>query len=357
MRKRPQDNIWIVLVHVIFWVCIGALIGFVAYGMVPRWEVATVASMVNLLGLVALVYLNLWVLMPRLWDQKKWLLYVLSLILLVLFTAAFRFFLGWSIVSALSWGIEERFTPTYLGSMFVGGFLVVFISIPLRLMNSWFKRIELEQEIKSQKLEAELRFLKAQVNPHFLFNALNNIYALSFIQSERAPDTILKLSDMMSYMLYDCKSDEVLLSAEIAYLQNYIDLQQLKKEGELQVTFDIEGDVSGRCIKPMLLIPFFENAFKHGNLEDVERGWLTSLLRVTDHALHVFIQNSLHPHAPTYEKGGVGLENIQARLALLYQGRHELSITQNEAVFTVSLMLPLDPPLPSPEPISAASST
>ncbi len=269
MGSPARTKFWILVVHLVFWACLSVLMYFVAFSAVPRTEVAITASVVNLLGLMTLVYGNLLVLIPRFWAKKRYAQYGISLVALVTATAIFRFFVGWSIVRMFDWGIEGSFTPTYLGSMFVGGFFVVFISIPLRLVNSWFKRMELEQEIKTQNLEAELRFLKAQVNPHFLFNALNNIYALSFIQSEKAPEMILKLSDMMSYMLYDCKSEEVPLTSEISYLQNYIDLQQLKKEGELNVTFDLEGDQSGLMIKPMLLIPFFENAFKHGNLENV----------------------------------------------------------------------------------------
>ncbi|MEM7659493.1 MAG: histidine kinase [Bacteroidota bacterium] len=343
MGQLSKAQTWNILVHLIFWVCLEVLILFFAYGVVPRQEVAIAASFVYLLGLMLLVYGHLWWLVPRYWDHQKWLPYAIGLVGLILLSAAFRFFLGWSVVSAMNWGLEERFTPTFFGSMFVGGFFVVFISIPLRLVDGWFKRIELEQELKTQKLEAELRFLKAQVNPHFLFNALNNIYALSFIQSEKAPEMILKLSDMMSYMLYDCKHEEVPLSAEIAYLQNYIELQQLKKEGELKVAFNVEALPHDPLIKPMLLIPFFENAFKHGNLEDVQRGWAKASLAIREQALHFSIQNSIGPHTSPSEKGGVGLANIQARLDLLYQGQHQLQISQEQGVFSVSLRLPLEP--------------
>ncbi|MEO1448868.1 MAG: histidine kinase, partial [Bacteroidota bacterium] len=223
----PKARFWTMLVHLIFWVCLEVLIFFVSYSIAPRTEVALVASLVYLVGLMALVYGNLYVLVPRFWLTKKWGLYTIGLIVLLTLTAALRYYVGLSLVKAFGWGLEERFTPRFFGSMVIGGVFVIFITIPLRLVGSWFKRIELEQEIKTHKLEAELRFLKAQVNPHFLFNALNNIYSLSFMQSEKAPEMILKLSDMMSYMLYDCKNDEVSLASEIAYLQNYIDLQQL----------------------------------------------------------------------------------------------------------------------------------
>lgn len=344
MGQLSKAQIWNVLVHLIFWVGLAVLMYFVGYSVIPRQEVALGASLVNLIGLMILVYGHLWWLIPRFWDREQRLAYFGGLLALIVLTAGLRFFVGWSLVKAFDWGIEGHFTPTYLGSMLAGGFFVVFISIPLRLVDGWFKRIELEQELKTQKLEAELRFLKAQVNPHFLFNALNNIYSLAFMQSEKAPEMILKLSDMMSYMLYDCKQEEVPLSAEIAYLRNYIDLQQLKKDGELQVEFLVSGASSDPMIKPMLLIPFFENAFKHGNLEDLRKGWAKAKLEVGAEQLVFSLQNSIGPHSPAYEKGGVGLENIRARLELLYQGTHQLHISQDQAVFSVFLQLPLDAP-------------
>lgn len=235
--------------------------------------------------------------------------------------------------------VEEMFTPTYFGSMFFAGTFFLLVSIPLGLVDNWLKKIALEKQLKTHQLEAELRFLKAQVNPHFLFNALNNIYSLSFTESKKAPEMILKLSDMMSYMLYDCKQEQVSLAAEVAYLKNYLDLQQLKKEGELNIDFQIKGNVNTTLITPMLFIPLFENAFKHGNLEDTQQGWLKSELECREHDLRFSISNSKRIESKKRAKGGVGLENLKARLELIFPARHQLKIESTAEAYKVFLSI------------------
>lgn len=345
MNRNMQSPVhyrqWIWGIHLLFWILMAALL-FLALSFVlgnPTYAVGGVIA--NLLGFMVLVYVHLHLLLPRWFDRGKYLPYALALVALLLFTSGIRFFVGWGMVNQLQWDIESLFTPNYFGSMVFTGTFFLLISIPLRLIENWFKKRELEQELKTHQLEAELRFLKAQVNPHFLFNALNNIYALSFTESKKAPEMILKLSDMMSYMLYDCKNDQVALSAEVNYLKNYIDLQQLKKEGELNITFEAQGDFTGIQITPMLFIPFFENAFKHGNLEDTANGWLDSSLLVDGGRLKFTITNTKPALAREHEKGGVGLDNIRQRLNLLYPERHELHIQSGEGEYAVNLQIKL----------------
>lgn len=155
---------------------------------------------------------------------------------------------------------------------------------------------------------------------------------------------ILKLSDMMSYMLYDCKSERVQLSLEVAYLKNYIALQQLKKDGELNIEFDARGEIASVLITPMLFIPFFENAFKHGNLENTEKGWLKSSLIVQNSQLDFNISNTIATGSKPKVKGGVGLENIRERLQLIYPNQHQLKITKENDVYTVQLNINLQNP-------------
>jgi len=196
-----------------------------------------------------------------------------------------------------------------------------------------------EEQLKTQKLEAELRFLKAQVNPHFLFNTLNNIYSLSVTKSDSAPDMILKLSDMMSFMLYDCQGESVDLSQEIDYLQNYLALQQLKKSGQLNVSLEIQGDPNGIRLTPMLFIPFFENAFKHGNIDDVQNGYLTSSFQIENDKIEFKITNSLSSKVREYEQGGVGLANVRKRMELLYPNAHELTMKNTGSEFIVDFTI------------------
>lgn len=307
--------------------------------MVQSSKITWVATLMNTIGLMILVYCNFWYLIPKFFERKKFGLYAFWLLALLFVTASLRFFGGWGLVEALGWDIQEKFTPRYFTSMVIGASFILLLSIPLRLIENWFKRQELEKELKETQLEAELRFLKAQVNPHFLFNALNNIYSLSFTQSKKTPEMILKLSDMMSYMLYDCKNEQVPLSSEIDYLNNYIALQQLKKDGEQNIDFQILGNTSGIQITPMLFIPFFENAFKHGNLDDLEKGWLKSQLQIDHEGIQFSISNSLPLEKRKNKQGGVGLENIRRRLDLLYPDKHELIIEKKNFVFSVVLKI------------------
>ncbi|MCI4671665.1 MAG: histidine kinase [Bacteroidia bacterium] len=340
MKGAPN---WKLVIHMAFWIALGGIFYLVLWMNIKEVAITFSATIVNLLGIAILVYGNLNVLIPRFFSTKKYVTYGILLFLLLVLTSLFRYYVGWGMVNWMGWAVLERFGPNLIGSMTVSGAFALLLSTQLGLIENWFKKNELEQELKTHQLEAELRFLKAQVNPHFLFNALNNIYSLSFTQSSKAPEMILKLSDMMSYMLYDCKNESVHLESEINYLKKYIDLQQLKKDGELDVAFELEGDLSSIFITPMLFIPFFENAFKHGNIEDVKNGWLRSKLSFKDQQLIFSISNSLKKEYKKYEKGGVGLENIRQRLVLLFPDRHHLQIAEKEDQFDVNLTINMNP--------------
>ncbi|MFK8005604.1 MAG: sensor histidine kinase [Saprospiraceae bacterium] len=332
---------WIQLGHLLFWVLFGGIMLIVFNGFVGGYLNALAPTLVNLTGLMILTYVHLWYLLPQFFHKKKYVAYGISVFVILLLTTLFRFIVGWEIVRILGWEMSNEFTPNYFVGMMVTGLFIILITLPLRLIENYFKKEELEKELKTQQLEAELRFLKAQVNPHFLFNALNNIYSLSFTNSSQTPEMILKLSDMMSYMLYDCKTEQVKLTNEINYLHNFIALQQLKKEGELNVQFLTRGDFSGIQITPMLFIPFFENAFKHGNMEDTQKGWLKSEMKIENGKLFFRIKNTIQREKSKSEKGGVGLENVRARLTLLYPDRHKLKVEKMGNVFNVEIEIRL----------------
>lgn len=328
---------WIYLGHLLFWLIFGTIMLFLFNGIIGGYWKAVVPTIINLTGLIILTYVHLWYLLPRFFHKEKHLIYGVLVFVILLLTTIFRFVIGWGIVSILGWEVVSKFDPNYFVGMMLTGLFILLITFPLQLIENYFKKEELEQKLKTQQLEAELRFLKAQVNPHFLFNALNNIYSLSFTNSSKAPEMILKLSDMMSYMLYDCKTENVPLSNEIEYLHNYIAMQQLKKEGELNINFKTSGDFSSVKITPMLFIPFFENVFKHGNLEDTKNGWLKSELKMENDHLFFSIKNTSPKEKQQKEKGGVGLENIRERLELIYPNRHNLKIEKKEDFFAVEL--------------------
>lgn len=192
--------------------------------------------------------------------------------------------------------------------------------------------------LRSEKLETEMKLLKSQINPHFLFNALNNIYSLSYLKPEKTPDNLLKLSEMLRYMLYECNEDKVPISKEIAYLENYIALKLLKDSRGMKVSVDLAPPTTNFLIAPMLLIPFVENAFKHSNIEDLEKGWITIYLKTVDQKLIFKVSNSFAPSPSTKDKvGGIGLTNVKRQLALLYPNKHKLDIQSNNNEYHVYL--------------------
>jgi LytS/YehU family sensor histidine kinase len=217
---------------------------------------------------------------------------------------------------------------------------IFFLSTAFKTSQLALKREKEASELKSENLNSELKFLKSQINPHFLFNALNNIYALSVIKSEKTPDNILKLSDMLRYIIYDCNADKVPLEKELNYINNYIDLQKLKDDQITGIEVDFNNTDPNCQIAPMIFIPFIENAFKHSNIEDREFGWIKLKIENTDEQLIFEISNSLPKDITTKDKvGGVGLENVKRRLQLIYDEKQNLGIEQTEDGFYVVLTI------------------
>lgn len=238
---------------------------------------------------------------------------------------------------------RNSFVVAMMGGM-RGGITVGGFGAAIRLAKVWYLKNKAYQQIEQEKLSAELQLLKSQVHPHFLFNTLNNLYALTLRQSDRSPAVVLKLSELLSYMLYDCNAAEVLLEKEIAFMRNYIGLEQLRYGDRLDMSVNITGDYQHKLMAPLLLVPFLENAFKHGTSEQLEQAWMHLDLSVQDTTLKFKLINSREAaeHDESYV-GGIGLENVKKRLFLLYPDRHDLRITAEDETFMVQLTLELSP--------------
>lgn len=191
---------------------------------------------------------------------------------------------------------------------------------------------------QQEKTNAELQLLKAQLHPHFLFNTLNNIYAFALESSPKTPQMILKLSSLLSYMLYECRTDEVLLEKEVEIMKHYIDLEKERYGDEIDISVNIEGAIHDKYITPLLILPFLENAFKHGTSEQLERRWMSADIIVRGHTLTCKIVNSKNETVPVCE-GGVGISNVKKRLELLYSGRHDLQLKDEGEFFVVDFLL------------------
>jgi two-component system LytT family sensor kinase len=207
------------------------------------------------------------------------------------------------------------------------------------------RELQLLAKFKREKIMLESSFLKSQVNPHFLFNTLNNIYALSLKKSDQAPVIIDRLESLLHYMLYECKADMVLLADEFTFTNSYIALEKLRhRDDQCIVTINIEGDVSNQYIAPLLLINFLENAFKHGTKTSFGKSWISMNVTVNKDSMHFNLQNSkplmVGNRQPIAEyKGGIGLKNVKRRLEILYPGKHELLINDIKDRFEVDLIL------------------
>ena len=231
---------------------------------------------------------------------------------------------------------------TYFQDKILTTVSVVVVAFAYRLLLLWFQQEKLRKELENQKLKAELSFLKMQVNPHFLFNALNNIYSLSVMEkSNKTGQSIMKLSDLMRYVLYEKEDAEnrVSLDKEIRHINSYIDLEKLRHPGDVYINFSIEGDTNGKRIVPLLLFPLIENACKHGILTDAQKP-VDINLKVTDHQLNFSIENSINSYQKD-EVGGIGLPNVQKRLDLLYGKKYSLDVSKAADRFIVNLQLPL----------------
>ena len=230
------------------------------------------------------------------------------------------------------------FGSYFLSTVFTS-LIFIFLSTVLKFTIDWFLNERVQRDLENQRLSAELAFLKSQINPHFLFNSLNSIYSLAYQRSETTPEAILKLSEIMRYMLYECNDNKVDLSKELQYLKNYIDLQKIRFADKAYIDFKIKGEIDQQQIAPLLLIAFIENAFKHG----VANNPLTPIhlsIEVNGNHLQFFIQNKKHNNNRDPE-GGIGLNNVNRRLNLLYPGKYNLNIIDTINSYTVELSLVL----------------
>jgi two-component system LytT family sensor kinase len=335
------------IVHVVFWSLILALI---ALNIIFAKEAQTLSSVAIRYGYSGLInisifYINYMLLIPMLIkEQKKYGLYIGAILLLIVVMSAIK-----TVIASLNpevilvtWEAGKRdYIPigTFgAGSMFTGGFFGVASSL-LKFAVDWFRNERVQRNLESEKKEMELQFLKSQLNPHFLFNSLNNIYSLAYQKSDKTADAILKLSEIMRYMIYESNDSWVSLSKEIEYVQSYIELQKLRFRDGAAVELSLNGEIDNQQIVPLILISFVENAFKHGVANDPKDPIKINII-ANQKILHFSVTNKKNKHNKD-EVGGVGLNNVERRLQLLYPERYKLNIVNSATHYTSELMLDL----------------
>ncbi len=336
-----------IVIHFIFWITVYYFYNyFLGYGSLNTAYVNNF-SLFLMPVTISISYFFYFFLIPNYLLKKKQGLFFLYTI----YTFIISFFF---IVLSILYGLvfSEKFklndyTPITKGVIFIilGIYFIVFIVITITLVIHNYKSTLKSEDLKNKFLqtqlqlkEQELKFLKMQIHPHFLFNTLNTLYGFALKKSDAAPDMILKLSNLLDYILYQVDKPSVLLSDEIKHIENYIALEKMRFQESLEVNFTKELHVENIEVPPMLLLPFIENSFKHGiQINDVLK--VDVFLKTSNNQLDFTVKNTAKKHVQT--KSGIGLDNIKKRLKMLFNSNYTLNILQEENTFNVELKIPL----------------
>lgn len=341
-----------ILLHVVFWMAVWFLTSFV-YGYEKQPVFVALESNLMLLPVHMIYFYTVtYVIIPKYLLKRKYIKFFIILLLFAvvmpLITRTIDIFLvepnldaylksfgyTWEKVQGTKW---ERFSNVvyYLNAV-KGANFVVWFGVAIKFFKSWYQR-------HHAALQAELNLLKAQIHPHFLFNTLNNLYALTLNNSPKSPEIVMGLSEILRYMLYECNVESVSLKKDVEMLENFILLEKMRYEERLDFNFTKEGDLEKYQIAPLLLLPLVENAFKHGAGEKLGQAWINIELEIKDKILTFKINNSkpekLRP--PMEKNGSIGLGNVKKRLELIYPDEHQLKIFEEEDMFAVILKIDL----------------
>ncbi|MBF9254678.1 sensor histidine kinase [Pontibacter sp. 172403-2] len=336
----PQVNMrryYQVALHVAGWMLLGV---WVIYFLQANRTLSPGKILDVTLGIafqMIIFYFNWYVLIPRFLARNHILTYIATVLTTLLAFALVRAPLDFYMFREFNPEMTSLYTTDRQLQYALGGLVTIFISSALKVTGNYIRNERRNKELETQTLTAELAYLKSQVNPHFLFNTLNNIYSLAYKQSPETPDAIMKLSLLMRYMLYESNDTLVSLEKEVTHIHNFIDLQKLRLREHAGIKFDIEGSMEQKQIAPMLLMTLVENAFKHGLVSKNEIGIIIKLVIGNDVLVFSTINNS-----STHKKrefGGIGLENLRRRLNLLYPNRHQLTLEEKEGTFFATLKL------------------
>ncbi|WP_341226011.1 sensor histidine kinase [uncultured Arcticibacterium sp.] len=310
--------------------------------MEPNYLRSFLDAIMQVSTMATISYFNYFVLLPIVLKEKKNGKYVLGLIASLAFIVSVQIWLKRMIYMeaserAFSFLYSSKFIIQHAFSTVV---IVTFVSL-LRFLKDWFELDAKRKEIENEKLATELRFLKDQINPHFLFNTLNNLYYLAHTNSPNTKEVISKLSQMMRYMIYEANNELVPVSKEIEYIQNYIDLEKLRLEDDFPLELSIEGEYIGLSIAPLIFITFLENAFKHGTTHSNEGSWVKVKFKFEGEHCYYEVTNSKNENVSEGEKSGIGLKNTMRRLNLSYENQHRLDILEDDKTYQVKLDIDL----------------
>ncbi|QZT37620.1 histidine kinase [Halosquirtibacter xylanolyticus] len=353
MQIIALDNKWITKVinnrwvqHTTYWIIYVAFFAY-AWGTYDADYIKTISvELINLPAKIALVYTVVYILYPKyLYKGRIWrfLFYFSSIVIAAAMLQRITdnliivdyFFPEWKKVDTFTFSVLIQ-TAINLGA-------VLALPMTIKLMEYIASVQHNEQVLAKEKLEAELAFLRNQVQPHFLFNTLNSLYALILKQSNQSLDVVLKLSELLRYMLYETNATKVDLRKEIQSVQNYLDLEKIRYGNRVEISLNMWGNIDQNSIAPMLILPFIENSFKHGTQGLDESAWITIEIGVKEHRFTLKIENSIPQESADIHAmvGGIGLQNVKRRLSLIYPEQHTLKIEADTLSYSVFLNIEL----------------
>jgi len=343
--------------HILFWVVLSVFYDFVSSYLSNQSFFETLLHDLlfffpsDILG----VYFTLYFLIPKFLLKKKYIsftvyFFVFFFFLMIAVTMPLQYY-GMYISRADTNKLIPSFFEYLKRSILIAltvKLMIIGIATTIKLAKIWFKSQKRQQnlvneklEIKLQLKEAELKFLKSQINPHFLFNALNNLYSLTLENSPKAPEIVLKISSLMDYVLYECNVPKIELSKEIENIKNYIDLQKIRYDDKVNIMIKVEGEPSEINIAPLLILPLIENAFKHGLDKNVGNGFIEININVSDDSkFNLIVTNSLNGEN-NHTGDGIGISNLRKRLELQYPRKFQLNLQTTDNKFTAELCIDL----------------
>jgi hypothetical protein len=336
----------VVLLHLSFW-CVYLSFNLYQISVFQRergidWGQLFTSATTQLFFTVLIAYLNYFYTWPRFLQSKNLWRYIaeFSIPFALLITA--RVHLQRYLIDGYTHKVDYFYSSFFIVQITaITLFIVLFVGM-LRFAVDWFEFEARKKEVENERLTAELNFLKAQINPHFLFNTLNNLYYLAYTKSENTTEVIAKLSQMMRYMIYDSNHARVLLNKEIEYMQNYISLERLRLNNQIPINFKIEGNTENISIAPLIFITFLENAFKHGVSNNNPKAWVDIVIQLSGNECTYTVKNSKAKDGGNRtEKSGIGLQNVERRLQLSYPDEYKIKVEENDDFYFVQVNLTL----------------
>ena len=355
---KKQINIKRIFYHIIFWVVLTLFFDVFSSLIYDRNIIHTLIS--DLLFVtptdIFIVYFVLYFLIPRFLIKKKYFKFSVLLLIFFILSVSLALVLEYyGTTRILSIEIKHKIPNFFIFAKWriIGAIslklMLIGIASTIKLSKIWLISQKKHQKLQKEKIETELKlkeselnFLKSQINPHFLFNALNNLYSLTLEKSDKAPRIVLKISALLDYMLYDCSNKFIDLSKEVESIQNYIEIQEIRFGSEAEINVNIQSKFEDKKIAPLLFLPFIENAFKHGLNKNFGKGNIDIDMQIEENFIKLKVENSISENFNLNENNlreGIGLKNVKKRLELQYKDKYQLDIKKTEQLFIINLLI------------------